>query len=297
MRASSPADCWNGRRQGAGSRIFVGDTRPGRSRAMGHVAAGPVSAGARSAPGMALSPCAGACDRDSAAQQKPTVGSDPMRVTEEVIVLVVGFRNPGDVRNCIRALAGATAEPGFEVFITENGGPSAMDALVRVLVGDGSLCQMAADGAIPTDPRLVRRRQRLRWCRPDGGVRMWINLAETRENLGYAGGVNAWLRPLLAVPGWQGASILNPDAEPSPRALAELVSHAATRHKGMVGSRLLPHAGIRAHPLARPRVAEADRTDRSGRLSRAMRAADGPGRTWRPGLMRHRARRCSSRAR
>jgi len=171
-----------------------------------------------------------------------------MRVTEEVIVLVVGFRNPGDVRNCVRALAGATAEPGFEVFITENGGPSAMDALVRVLVGDGSLCQMAADDAIPTDPRLVRRRQRLRWCRPDGGVRMWINMAETRENLGYAGGVNAWLRPLLAVPGWQGAWILNPDAEPSPRALAELVSHAATRHKGMVGSRLLPHAGsVRIH--------------------------------------------------
>ena len=171
-----------------------------------------------------------------------------MRVTEEVVVLVVGFRNAGDVRNCVQALAGATAEPGFEVFIAENGGPSAMDALVRALVGDGRLCQMAADDAIATDPRLVRRRQRLRWCRPDGSVRMWINLAETWENLGYAGGVNAWLRPLLAVPGWRGAWILNPDAAPTPRALAELVSHAATRHKGMVGSRLLPHAeSVRIH--------------------------------------------------
>ena len=165
-----------------------------------------------------------------------------MRVTAEVIVLVVGFGNAKDVRNCVRALARATSDPSFEVFIAENGGPCAMDALVRALVGDGSVCQAVADDAIPTDPRLVRRRQRLRWRRPDGSVRMWINLAETWENLGYAGGVNVWLRPLLAEAGWQGAWILNPDAEPSPRALAELVSHAATRHKGMVGSRLVPHA-------------------------------------------------------
>jgi GT2 family glycosyltransferase len=42
----------------------------------------------------------------------------------------------------------------------------------------------------------------------------------------------------LSVSGWEGAWILNPDAAPTPMALAELVAYAATHHKGMVGSRL-----------------------------------------------------------
>jgi N-acetylglucosaminyl-diphospho-decaprenol L-rhamnosyltransferase len=165
-----------------------------------------------------------------------------MPVTEAVVVLIVGFRNAGDIRNCVRALAETAGAPGFEVFIAENGGPAAMDELIRALSGDGNPCRLAADDAVATDPRVVRRRQRLQWNRPDGSLRMWISIAETWENLGYAGGVNAWLRPLLGVPGWHGAWILNPDAEPAPRALAELVALAATRRKGMVGSRLLPHA-------------------------------------------------------
>jgi N-acetylglucosaminyl-diphospho-decaprenol L-rhamnosyltransferase len=166
------------------------------------------------------------------------VGRTPMDLAAEVVVLVVGFRNPADVAACVRALAGAPPEPSFEIFIAENGGPKAMDAVVRSLLAEGGLHPCVADADVPAEPRLVRR-QRLQWESPDGTRRIGVNVAETTENLGYAGGVNAWLRPLLQVPGWTGAWILNPDAEPSPRALAELVAYAAERDKPMVGSRLL----------------------------------------------------------
>ncbi len=62
------------------------------------------------------------------------------------------------------------------------------------------------------------------------------------ENLGYAGGINAWLRPLLLSPGWKGVWVLNPDTQPYPDALKELVGRAVAGDKGMVGSTILdPH--------------------------------------------------------
>lgn len=66
-----------------------------------------------------------------------------------------------------------------------------------------------------------------------------VQMAEMSENLGYAGAVNSWLRPLLEVGGWQGVWILNPDTAPAPNALNALVTYAAERSKGLVGSRLV----------------------------------------------------------
>ena len=66
---------------------------------------------------------------------------------------------------------------------------------------------------------------------------MTVGLAS--ENLGFPGGVNSWIRPLLAEPGWNGVWILNPDTWPQPDALAELVNFAAKRGKGMVSSRIM----------------------------------------------------------
>ena len=70
---------------------------------------------------------------------------------------------------------------------------------------------------------------------PDHGLRMrtyrltgrpagssYVHVAEMSENLGYAGGINAWLRPLLSVDGWKAAWIINPDTEPRPDALTKL---------------------------------------------------------------------------
>ena len=82
-------------------------------------------------------------------------------------------------------------------------------------------------------------RQKLLWLVGDGtGIGARVNVAEMPENLGYAGAINAWLRPLLQTPDWQGAWILNPDTQPKPSALAELFDYAEKRRKGMVSSQI-----------------------------------------------------------
>ena len=64
------------------------------------------------------------------------------------------------------------------------------------------------------------------------------------RTLGYAGGINAWLAPLLELGGWKGAWILNPDTTPEAHALAALVMRAETA----------TCAGRRADPDRRCRV-------------------------------------------
>ena len=75
--------------------------------------------------------------------------------------------------------------------------------------------------------------------RVDGGSDAIVRVAQMPENLGYAGGINAWLRHLLDLPGWQAVWILNPDTEPTPSALFELANHASRHKRGMVGSRIV----------------------------------------------------------
>ncbi len=154
----------------------------------------------------------------------------------KVVVLIVGYRNSGDIADCLRALAAADAEPSFGVFIAENGGASGMDALTAQLDAGDAAWRRADAPAAPTNPPNSRRSCGYRLIKPDGGAGGSVHLAEMDENLGYAGGVNSWLRPLLAVPGWDAAWVLNPDTQPEHDALAELAAYAESHGKGMVGS-------------------------------------------------------------
>lgn len=156
----------------------------------------------------------------------------------QVVVIIVGFRNAGDVTACLRALAGAEPEPSFEIFVAENGGADAMKNLISALEAT-DWCAPASESELPLDPTQIKcvRSFRLLGCNEGPGTR--ANVAEMTSNLGYAGGVNAWLRPLLRVPGWEAAWILNPDTQVAPSALRELVAYSERRKKGMVGSRLI----------------------------------------------------------
>ncbi len=161
-------------------------------------------------------------------------------ILSEIPVLVVGFRNPADVARCLHALGRMAPEPGFAVFVCENGGAAAFDALITGLTASDGPCATDPDGRIIVTPRFVRTRQlRLRTADPIRTIAVWV--AEAHENLGYAGGVNAWLEPLLGIDGWPGVWVVNPDTEPLPDALKELVAFAASRGRGMVGSRLVSH--------------------------------------------------------
>jgi len=108
------------------------------------------------------------------------------------------------------------------------------------------------------------------------------------DNLGYAGGINAWLRPLMAVPGWKAAWILNPDTEPAPDAAAELEKYASARKKGLVGSRLVKMSDpdvvltrgmiwkkLRAGAVAIDRAAAASEEPDADRVERLLDAPSG----------------------
>lgn len=155
----------------------------------------------------------------------------------DVAVLIVGFRNAIDIVECLSALAASDAAPAFDVFICENGGWRAYDELIVSLAGAQGLCTAAS--AEPTtgdftSDRFIRV-ERLRFRGRESSI--WIG--DAVDNLGYAGGINAWLRPLLAVRSWKGVWILNPDTTPHADALAALVERATSGAKGMVGSTIV----------------------------------------------------------
>ncbi len=152
----------------------------------------------------------------------------------EVGVLIVGFRNPEDVVTCLAALAEAESSPSFSVLICENGGEAAYDALVRELAAHSSNFVDAPEILAKSAGVFVRARH-MRF----GASGPEVTVGEARENLGYAGGVNAWLRPLCNESGWSGVWVLNPDTAPEPGALAALVDYSKRRAKGMVGSRVM----------------------------------------------------------
>jgi N-acetylglucosaminyl-diphospho-decaprenol L-rhamnosyltransferase len=152
----------------------------------------------------------------------------------EVPIVIVGFGNADDIVKCLGAVALQRRCPNFGVFICENGGPSAFEALVDTLAEKGGPCEGGVESIEPPSGDFVRARKL--WL---GGARISVTLGEARDNLGFAGGINAWMRPLMAEPGWTAFWILNPDTWPEPDALAELVDYAAKRRKGMVGSRLM----------------------------------------------------------
>ena len=56
----------------------------------------------------------------------------------EVPVIIVGFGHSDDIVKCLNAIATQRRCPKFEVFICENGGPVAFDALVKTLTEKGA---------------------------------------------------------------------------------------------------------------------------------------------------------------
>jgi GT2 family glycosyltransferase/peptidoglycan/xylan/chitin deacetylase (PgdA/CDA1 family) len=151
-------------------------------------------------------------------------------------IIIVSYSNPMDVVRCLEALRVSTADPPFDVYLCENGGTAAFDALVCLLHNGHGPC--TADTALmPLSeemPRFARvKRFHLR------GRDASVVAAEARENYGYAGAINAWLRVLLSKPAGPGIWILNPDTRPDAFALAELVASSRLRGKGMVGSRVV----------------------------------------------------------
>lgn len=160
-----------------------------------------------------------------------------------VAILIVSFRNPEDVQACLAALAHLTEGSRFDVFVCENGGSDAFQALCETLVDSHGACsaissELTKDASIAPSGRLAEVK-----CfalKSRAGTRVWLGRAA--ENLGYAGGLNIWIDRLLSSSVCAGIWVLNPDSEPHPRALQALMNRAVAGHKGMVGSTIVSSA-------------------------------------------------------
>src|SRR5690348_13547286 len=63
-----------------------------------------------------------------------------------VPIVVVGFGNSADIVKCLTAVGAQRSCPGFAVFICENGGPRAFDALTEALSAPGGPCVAEREG-------------------------------------------------------------------------------------------------------------------------------------------------------
>jgi N-acetylglucosaminyl-diphospho-decaprenol L-rhamnosyltransferase len=152
----------------------------------------------------------------------------------EVPIVIVGFKNADDIVKCLTAIGQQRGCPKIGVFICENGGAGPFEALIDGLSNSGGPC--AGDPkSVDLDAPIFLRTVRLQLA--SANIPVFVGLA--RENLGFAGGVNSWIRLFLPSPGWDGVWILNPDTWPEPDALAELIAFSVERGKGMVQSRIM----------------------------------------------------------
>lgn len=153
----------------------------------------------------------------------------------KLAVLIVGYRNPDDIQRCLRSLA-ASDWQDFEVFVCENGGREAFEALVDALIGQERMlpCIQDEDDAVDTPGGRFGSVVKCRF--QDRPIIVRIGLAT--DNLGYGGGVNAWLERLLGTRGWEAVLVLNPDTEVHDNCLTELMAKA-DQGFGMIGGTLV----------------------------------------------------------
>jgi N-acetylglucosaminyl-diphospho-decaprenol L-rhamnosyltransferase len=150
-------------------------------------------------------------------------------------VLIVSYGNPADVDRCLRSLALSDFE-NFGVFICENAGSEAFAKLINVVADQGSTLERVNDWSDPLDEP-AGRLAAVAKCRFLGRTNV-VRIAVAIDNLGYGGGVNAWLERLLGSPGWDAVLVLNPDTEVDEACLSELMAKAAEGF-GMVGGTLV----------------------------------------------------------
>lgn len=153
----------------------------------------------------------------------------------KLAVLIVSYRNPGDVDRCLKSLALSNWKD-FEVFVCENGGREAFERLQAAVVGPGRPSQQIPGNADVLD-KPAGRLVEVTKCRFHGSGNV-VRLGLATDNLGYGGGVNAWLEQLLGSPGWDAVLVLNPDTEVDDDCLSELMAKSAEGF-GMVGGTLV----------------------------------------------------------
>jgi N-acetylglucosaminyl-diphospho-decaprenol L-rhamnosyltransferase len=159
--------------------------------------------------------------------------SGPRRA--KLAVLIVAYGNPTEISRCLESLARSDWDD-FEVFICENAGEQAFTQLGAVVTDyEGPLVRLN-DSREELDQPGGRLTAVMKYkLRSRDNI---VRLANARENLGYGGGVNAWLERFIEHAGWDGVLVLNPDTEVDSRCLSSLMAKASEGY-GMIGSTLV----------------------------------------------------------
>jgi hypothetical protein len=142
-------------------------------------------------------------------------------------VVVVTHAAEGFVAECLESLR-ASGYPALRVVVVDNASPDGTVEAVRAWARaalPGGLAERGPDGGAPEG---------------------WLTLVHAGANLGFAGGVNAGLRALLAEPGLDLFWVLNPDAAAEPAAPFALARRAGELGRfAVIGGRVL-YAGTEA---------------------------------------------------
>jgi GT2 family glycosyltransferase len=157
--------------------------------------------------------------------------------SSKLAVIIVSYCNADDVDRCLKSLARSDWDH-FEVFICENGGEAAYGRLLAALTGPDLTLQRISDASDTLD-QPQKRLISVAKCRFRDRPNV-VRIGLANENLGYGGGVNAWLEPLLGVSDWDSVLVLNPDTEVDSRCLSELMAKSAEGFD-MVGGSLVFH--------------------------------------------------------
>lgn len=153
----------------------------------------------------------------------------------KLAVLIVGYRNPDDIQRCLGSLA-ASDWQDFEVFVCENGGKEAFETLAAALIGQELMLPWSQDEDDILDTPGGRISSVIK-CRLQNRA-VVVRLGLATDNLGYGGGINAWLERLLGTPGWEAVLVLNPDTEVHGSCLTEFMAKA-DQGFGMIGGTLV----------------------------------------------------------
>ena len=162
-------------------------------------------------------------------------------------VVIVSFRSQDVILDCLESLL-ATARQPLRILVVDNASGDGTPARIRAWA-DGS-------APAPDEPGLPYLRRLhgpvpledvpLGGAGPGAGT---VGLMELSENRGFAGGVNAGLAALAALPEVRAFWVLNPDAMSAPDTPARMMSAADVRPGwGLLGGRIF-YAGIDG-PLA-----------------------------------------------
>src|SRR5258708_1488213 len=115
---------------------------------------------------------------------RPAPTGEVASSSPHVVIAIVGYRDPDDIRGCLKALS-RSRHSNFSIEICENGGVAAYEALIAAM---GDIAILDATPARPRGARVVRRTDgRL----IPGGQSLSLCLAAV--NGGYAGGFNICL--------------------------------------------------------------------------------------------------------